>query len=282
MLYKKNQIVTPDLTKDEFRKQYSTLAVISTESVDLYLGKIKDTFLGINRAFDKDTERFLKEVDVTRFETLARAKRVKFGNFRYETVSKPEQFSGYYVDYMRQLVETTEVADQLIDSLLSNLKMAVSTFINEYSPTKSDMMYGHKGFTDAEKIIEGETKAIAAYFKAPPGKVRTKTQDVIKSFNDLPGIYAEFDKLKLMYTPTRHAEIETHVKSSAELIDVLIDLNTKSNILNRNNAMKKQLVDGIHITAAVVEYYYATYANVLFMAKAFVNLTEALNNNPED
>ena len=71
MLYSKNETPQIEMTKDEFVRRYSTQTVVSTESVDLYLGKIKDTFLGVGRAFDSDSERFFKEVDVTRCETLA-------------------------------------------------------------------------------------------------------------------------------------------------------------------------------------------------------------------
>ena len=46
--------------------------------------------------------------------------------------------------------------------------------------------------------------------------------------------------------------------------------------------LKKQLVSAIHTTAESVEYYYALYANTLFLAKAFTELTQALNNFPKD
>lgn len=279
-LYTKDSTPVITLSAEQFIRYHKTAAVISTENLDVYLSKIKDTFLGVDRLVDVKTERFFKEVDSNRYETISRAKKVKFVNFRSEVVSKPEQFKGYYLEYAEQLNKSGEVITELVDVLLSNLKLAVSTFINEYNLEKSDMMYGSKSFTDGAKILEHEKGAIASYFKAPAGKVRDKVQDLLKSNADFEPIFKEFDTLKKVYTEERHKEIQAHVKSVTELVDVMIDLNIKSNVLNRNDALKRQLMEAIHTTAQVVEFHYAMYAHTVFLAKAFTELTQTLNNFP--
>lgn len=279
-LFNNEKPLAVTLSAEQFMAYHKTANVISTESLDVYLSKIKDTFMGVDRLIDTKTERFFKEVDSNRYETISRAKKVKYFNFRNEVVSKPEQFKGYYTDYIDQLNKSSETITELVDVLLSNLKLAVSTFINEYNLEKSDMMYGSKSFTDGAKILEHESAAVGSYFKAPAGKVRDKVQELIKTNSDFEPIFEGFDKLKKVYTDARHKEIQAHVKSVVELVDVMIDLNIKSNVLNRNDQLKRQLMEAIHTAAQVVEYHYALYANTVFLAKAFTELTQTLANFP--
>lgn len=277
-LFNKTDKFELNLSQEKFVQYHSSASVLSTESLAVFLSQVKDTFSGVTRTFDAGTQRFFKEVDSSRFETIARAKEVKFVNFRHEVVAKPEQFKGYYLDYAKQLSVSAETVSELVDTMLSSLKLAVSTFINEYSPDKGDILYGQKSFTEGTKLLDSEKQEVAKFFKAPAAKVRDQVQNLMRSNADFEQIYLQFDTLKKIYTDDRHAEIERHVKSTTELVDVLIDLNVKSAVLNKNDELKKQLVSAIHSTASAVEYHYALYANTLFLAKAFKELTQSLNN----
>ena len=166
-LYKKTDKFELKQTPQQFVARHATSSVVSTESMAVFLSQIKDTFSGVTRTFDTQTQRFFKEVDSTRNETLTRAKEVKFANFRHEVVPKPEQFKGYYVDYIGQLNDSAIVVSELVDSLLSSLKLAVSTFINEYSPEKGDLLYGSNNFVQGSKLLKEEKAAYRVRSRSP-------------------------------------------------------------------------------------------------------------------
>ena len=61
------------------------------------------------------------------------------------------------------------------------------------------------------------------------------------------------------------------------MVDMLIEHNMKSGVLNKNNAVKKELMECIHVTAQLIEFYSGLFAQLMFFCGAFKGLTTALN-----
>ena len=61
------------------------------------------------------------------------------------------------------------------------------------------------------------------------------------------------------------------------LIDTLIDQNTKTDMLSKNDNIKKELISAIHISAREVEFLNYLYANAVVFYGCFQSLTSDLN-----
>lgn len=278
-LFSKNEVIKQDLTLEQFVERYSTSVVISEENLSDYLYKIKDTFTNVyNKLSSSVNDKVVIDTISTKFETLHKLKRVKFIDIKDYITSKPENFRGKYIDYTLDLINSSRIVSENTEITLNNLKLAVSSFINEYSDNKVITIYGSTYFKEANKIIETNKKDIAKYFPDSNSSSKAYIKDILKTNNDIEILYKNIEILDSIINLSKINYIAKLTKECSELIDSLITQNTKTNMLSRNNNIKKELVSAIYVSAREVELLNYLYANIIIFYGVFKNLIEDLNN----
>lgn len=270
-------IETPKLSQEQFNAYYQTASVVSMEAISDFFFKLKDSIATINNSlFTLDEDKSLTEVLSTRFETEHVAKRLKMTNLKDHTVLIPEHFSGKYVDYIQDLTLVTSEATKNVDQTLSSLKLAISGFINEYSEDSVTTLYGGVYFKDAEKLLTRHTAIISKYFKKNTNSVKSRVGDVLISFTDIPDIYKGLVTLDGVLGVAKIKEISKVANEASELVDVLIEQNRNSQILLKNDHVKKELMNALYIGAKQVEFVAYLYSNILFLHKAVKALSDLM------
>lgn len=268
----------PHFSMEEFRGHYQSASVISTEALSDYLYKVKDAF---SSTFDRLTAAVNDKVVVdstsSKFETMHRLKRVKFIDLKDYMTSKPENFRGKYVDYTLDLINASRVMVENTEATLNNLKLAISSFVNEYSENKVSTLYGGIYFKEAEKLTEENRKEISKYFPDSNGSTKTYVRDVLKTVNDVESLYKNIEMLDSILNLSKIDYIAKLTNECVSLIDTLIDQNTKTDMLSKNDTMKKELISAVHITAREVEFLNYLYGNAVVFYGCFKSLTEDLN-----
>lgn len=279
-LYKQTEKIVLDFSTEKFLEQYSTSPVVSLESVDLFLAKVKDSLqAGVAKVYS-DEPRYIEEMLSNKRATIVKAREVKFQYFAQETVSKPESFSGYYTQYLKELLVVSNEVSHATDYLLDTLKMTVGTFINEYSDDKHDQIYGAVAYSNAAKKIDSHKKTIANYFKAPPGKVKTQVKDILKSLQDIEPLYGQMESIAEIFTDAKVKAMGIKISSVTDMVDALVQVNMTSGVLTKKKDSKEKLLNAVHTTAEYVEYYHALLAHWVFFCKAFTDLAKSLEKFP--
>lgn len=276
-LYAPNQDFKLSFPEEKFINYYSSSVVISQEALSDYLYKIKDTYSNI---FSKLTSKYDKPViDITtnKFETIHKIRRLKFNNIKDYVTSKPENFKGKYVDYTLDLINSSNVIANDTETTLNNLKLALASFINEYSEDKLHTLYGSVYFKKSSKLIEEHTKEISKYFPIANGSTKDTIGNLLKTLNDIEALYKNIEILDSILNLTKINYIAKLTNEVAELVDSLIEYNIRTNILNNNNHAKKELISAIHTAAKEVEFLNYLYSNTIIFYGVFKNLIDDLN-----
>lgn len=277
-LYSQSAYEPTALSQDEFIRRHKVSAVISTESVSTFLGQFKDVVSNLVSVVTlQSPDKVVADVISTKHQTLAKAKEVSFANFRHVVISKPESFSGTYVDYLEDLTKTAKAVAMTVSVSTDRLKMLLASFINEYTDEKAETVYGHQLFVKETRELGDLKKVMAGYFTASSNKSKTTPDEVLKSMTDFLKLYDQLTELSRTLTEDRLKQIDRESKNLVEMVDLLIEHNMKSNILNKNNTAKKELMECIHATAQQIEFYNALFAQLMFFCGSFKGLTVALN-----
>lgn len=272
-LFTKEEDIKIQLTTESYRQA----EVLSLEAVTDYLGKTKDLFNSFQTTlFDYTSEQALLDATSTRHETLAIAKRVNFVHIADEVVTKPEKFEGSYNFYLKELIEVSEKSVEDTHQLLANIKMAISSFINEYTEEGVLSVYG-VGYAkeSAKKTVNGQ-KVIGSYFPKGNSSFKAKVKDVLRNLGEVDAIYKDVNKLEAAISHTKVKEIAKLSQEVSDMVDILIEQNGKSGILLRNTEAKKDLTEMIHIGAENVRFVSYLYANSLYFYKALQSLSEKI------
>ena len=276
-LFTSQEPLTLKLSMEKFVEYYNTASVVSLEAISDYFYKLKDLFTTLSSSLiGLNNDKIVTDALATRFETLYVLKRIKFVELRDEIVLKPENFKGKYIDYSADLIESASVLVRNTEENLHNLKMAVSSFINEYSENKVLTLYGISYFKEAEKIIETHRKNIAKYFPSSNSSVKAYVGDVLKSLSDVEQLYSDIQKLDKIINLSKINHISKLSSEVSDLIDVLIEQNTKSGILLKNNSTKKELINAIYTVAKEVELVSYIYSNCMFFYSAIKSLSDVI------
>lgn len=264
------------ISTEAFHQYHRTAEVVSMEAISDYLYKLKDGFVTLKAILVSDQDKVLTQALTTRFETQHVVKRLKFIDIKDHTVQIPENFKGKYIDYAQDLLQaaTTLVPNTL--TTLNNLKLAVASFINEYTEDKMHSLYGVAYFKEAEKLTEEIRKDIAKYFPKQTNATKAPIGSVLKTLSDITPLYETVQKLEAVINLDTIEQVNRLALDCSDLVDVLIEQNTKSGVLLKNNATKKELVDIIHITARQVELVSYLYGNAVFFYSSFKRLSELL------
>jgi hypothetical protein len=274
-LFAGEKIGEKNFSTEEFRNYHGTAKVVSTEAITDFFYKLKDSFNTLSSSIaGLDNDKIVTDVLATRFETSHVAKRVKFVELRDESVSKPEKFKGKYVEFSEDMIKSAGVLVDNTQESLSNLKMAVASFINEYSEDKVATLYGISYFKDAEKVTEAQRKDIAKYFTG--SGVKASVGDVLKSLSDIDVLFSDIQTLDSVLNQSKIEHIGKLANEVSELIDVLIEQNTKTGVLLKNDSVKKELISAVHIVAKEVELVSYLYSNCIFFYSGVKTLSEKI------
>lgn len=261
---------------EEFLNYYSKANIVSTEAVLDYLGAIKDKVNVFSTVVFTDTDNALVDATANRFQVQSVLKRVHFSDIAPEIVMTPERFQGEYTEYLKTLTAAAKEVVPEVTQLLNNLKMAISGFINEYSEDGILTVYG-KSYADAsEKIITKQKEKVSKFFPVNKSNTSSRVKDVIRKNGDVETL---LNDVKHLEANISHAKLKDIVKLSKEvsdMVDTLIEQNSKNGILLKNDNAKRDLVAMIYTGASGVEFVSYLYANTVYFYKALHSLTQAV------
>lgn len=276
-LYDSSEVIQPQFSQEQFNTYYQTASVVSLEALSDYFYKLKDAFSTIqSKVTDLNGDKIVSDTLSTRYETEHVIQRLKFVDLKDHLVQKPENFKGKYIDYIKDLILASNDVVNNTEATLNNLKLAISSFINEYAEDKINTLYGNVYFKDAEKITVKYTKEIAQYFPKADTSSKAEINDILKSLNDIPVIYNSITTLEKSINETKLKNISKLANEASELVDLLLEQNKTSSVLLRNDATKKDLVNAIYISAKQVELVSYLYSNAIFFYSSFKKLSDFL------
>lgn len=267
--------LTPFTSLESFIAYHATAEVLSMESVQTFLGQLKDVFNNAVKTFSlQPEEKFITETLADRYQISAKIKEIRLGDIRYVTISKPESFKGFYLDYLKDLESVGKETLQKFEEALPYVKTAVASFINEYSDVREDNIYGYHKLKKTDEHLKKMVKTIGDYFTLPSNKVKTTPPEVLKSLQDLNEIYAGLDRIsREVINPELFTKMQKEVKNVADLVDHLIQHNITTGVLLKNNAAKRELIECLSILAHLTEFYASLYAHLLALCSALQSLT---------
>lgn len=276
-LYSVNDSIATALSIEDFSKYHQTSSVISQEALSDYLYKLKDSFSTVfSTILNTNNDKIVTDVLATKFETKHVASRLKFIDVKELIVSKPENFSGKYIDYTKDLIAAASVLAPNTEITLNNLKLAVASFINEYKEENVYTVYGATYFKESKVTTEVYRKKISKYFPHSNASVKSNIGNLLKSLSDIDHLYNDIQKLDSLINLEKIEKISKLAHSTSDLIDSLIDHNVSSGILLKNNENKKQLIEAVHIAASEVELLSYLYSNTIFFYSAFKTMSDAI------
>ena len=276
-LYDSSEVIQPQFSQEQFNAYYQTASVVSLEALSDYFYKLKDIFSTIqSKVTDLNGDKVVADTLSTRYETEHVIQRLKFIDLKDYLIQKPENFKGKYIDYIKDLILASNEVVNNTEATLNNLKLAISSFINEYSEDKINTLYGNVYFKDAEKITAKYSKEIAQYFPKADTSSKAEVGSVLKSLNDIPVIYNSITTLERSINETKLKNISKLANEASELVDLLLEQNKTSSILLRNDTTKKDLVSALYTSAKQVELVSYLYSNAIFFYSSFKKLSDFL------
>ena len=261
---------------EEFVDYYAKANVVACEAVTDYLFAIKDKVNTLVTGTFSNTDVTLLDATANRFQVQSILKRVHFSDLAQEIVDTPERFHGEYVPYLRDMITVTAEAVPEVNQLLNNLKLAISGFINEYSEDGVLSIYGKSYALSSEKLLSKQKKIISKYFPVNKSNASARVKDLISKNSDIDTLFNESKQLE---ANINHVKLKNMIKLSKEIsdiIDVLIEQNSKSGILLKNDAAKRDLVEMIHVGAAGLEFISYLYTNTVYFYKALESLSSVV------
>ena len=275
-LYKQSDEVILQPSMEQFNEYCQTASVISAESLSYYYYKIKDTFSNVlSTLVHSYNDKIVKDVLSNKYSAEHAIKRLKFVDVKDFIVIKPENFKGKYVDYVDDLILVSTELVTNTEFTLNNLKIAISTFINEYNDSKVNSLYGNTYFKEASSITKKSINKISTYFPKPNKGVKAPIEDLLKSLNDIPSIYSSIETLDKILNQDKLNSINKLAIEAAELVDVLIEQSNSSSLVN-NSSTKTELVNSLYISAKEIEAVAYLYSNAVFFYSSFNELTKFL------
>jgi len=276
LFHSEEPIAVLHYSAEEFVDIYKTSSVVSTESVNDYFAGIKDKLSTLTQSLTTTTDKALLDATSNQYEVKGVLKRIHFSDLANENVTVPERFQGKYSDYVKALLDASKDSIPEAEQALNNLKMAVSSFINEYSEDGVLTVYGKRYLQAADKVFHGHQTKLATFFPIKKSTAISKVKEVVSSNGDIEKLFSSVKELEAHINLNKIKAISKQSKELSEMVDVLIDLNTRSGILLRNTDAKRDLVEMIHIGARAVEFSGYLYANTIYLYNAVKALSEVV------
>lgn len=263
-------------SSEEFVTLYNTSSVVSMESIGDFFHSVRDKLNTLSSSLLSNTDTALVDALANQYEVKNVLKRIHFSDLAYENVVIPERFEGQYTAYLKTLTDSSKVIVPDTEQLINNLKMAVSSFINEYSEDGVLTVYGKKYAKETSKTIETHRQKVAAFFPIKKSNAVAKVKDVVRSNGDIETLFLSVRQLEGHINLNKLKNISKIAKELSEMVDSLIDLNSRSGILLKNTDAKKDLVEMIHIGAIAVEFAGYLYSNTVYLYNALSELSSVV------
>lgn len=266
-----------DLSLEYYKEYFNDTTVISTESITDYFYKIKDLLnTSVNTIFNLNADKIFNDVNSSKYEVIHICKKFNFANMAENIVSKPEGFKGFYVDYANDLLIAAKYSVEASIKILEQLSTVICYYINDY---KEDNVYitNIKSLikTNEKTLIQNKDK-VQPYFKHNSATTKTPFKSVFRRMGDVELIYANIASLNEAVSIDKLANINKLATNCSELVDVLIDMNTKSNGKLINDAVRTDLTNATYLAANQVEFAAYVYSSIVNFYGVFYNTTEEI------
>lgn len=276
-LFDKRDQVQLTLSHESMAARIQSAQVLSLEAVSDYLARSKDLFGGvISQTYDVGTDKAALEATSRRHEVLSILKRLHFSALAEETVTKPEKFQGKYKDYLHDLISVCDKSVPDTIELLNALKMAISGFMNEYSEDGVVTIYGSHRKETSSRLTDQGLGALKVYFPEAKATFKARVKDVLKNLGDVESLFNDVKKLDAVCNFDTIKKIQKLAKEVSEMVDLLIEQNTKTGLLLNNDSAKKELMAMIDVAAHSVSFVGYLYANTLYLYNALKSLSEKI------
>lgn len=277
LLFSKEQPKPMVLSQEAFVNYYSTASVVSTEAISDYFFKLKDTLsTATTKVFSLDDDRLVTDVLSSRFEVENKIKRLKFSNLKPYSVTIPENFKGKYVDYIKDLTDSSRALIPDTEKALGTLKMTLSAFMNEFSEDKADNLFGKVVYKESEKQTKIHQDKISKYFPSKSNATKGYIKDVLNNLDEIPKIFAGISELEKLINPSTLKNITKLTNEVSEMVDLVLEQNNKTGFLLNSNYLKKDLITALHTVAKEVELVAYLYSNAMFFYKAVDSLSNTV------
>ena len=251
--------------------------VIAQEAMTDYFNKIKDLLnTSYNNIFNQDADRIYTDVNSNKYEVVGVCKRLDFKNAANVLMSKPENFKGFYADYVQDLLKTSQEIKPLTIEMLDKLKQRIAFFINEYKEGQENLGIPSKYFESKEKDIEQSTKEISKYFKMSNGSTKAEFADLYRRMSDIEVVFAGISSINDTMTISEVNKIGKLSVEISEFIDMLIELNVKGGGKIINDDVKKELTSSTYAAAKALEAVAYTFSNIVNFYGVFYNNTNEI------
>lgn len=276
-LFEGEEIAPMNVSLEEFSKRYNASVFISREAIQDYFYKLKDVISTTNESiFNSDLEKASLDATKDKYEVINISKRIHIAHLSDEVVTTPDKFKGTYLDLLLELKSSSGIMYEDTIKLLSNIKMAVASFINEVSKDGALSIYGVSYSKNSKKKREECLKKVSKFFPHSKSITKAKATDVLKSLKDLEVIFKEVPELAKVSSEYKIDKLLTLSKEVSEMVDILIEQNANSGVLTNNSTAKKDLVDMLQVGATNVEFCGYLYSNTLFLYKAIKDLSDTV------
>lgn len=263
------------ISVETYKDYFLSTDYIVTEDLTDFFVKIKSIF---SDAIDKITfaynDKMTYDINKDKIIYLHAINKIKFTDIAPKLISKPNNFKGYYIEYLNDLYSYMNTQLGNIFTTIEKLKYFISYYINEYKSDVFDVNTSLTYFKNIEKQVEKTNKEISSYFKANDHSTKDEFKRLYKTLNDVNVIYKlieNFDKFNL---DSNIKIIEKESKNCMELVDTLIDNNLKARGKLINDEVKKNLTFATYVTAKQIEIISYLFANLVSFYGVFKNNLE--------
>ena len=269
-LFSKDDDIKLDMSLEEFVTFYSNSKVVASEGISDFLYKIKDIF-HTNLNTYKLNDRVTIDTYANKTLFLSKIRKINFIDIKDIYTSKPENFKGLIVKYLDDLESVSLVTMRNFKDTLDALNVSIGEFIHNYDDSRVTQLYGLSKFKNTDQLLETNRKVIAKYFPIGNGSTKAYIKDIYNSLRDFETVYTQLSNLDKVLSKESVDEAFKLSNETSNLIDLLIDLNKKNDILNNNDKSKTDLMTAVHIAAKEIEFVNYLYSNFVIVNGVFKN-----------
>lgn len=268
-LFTEAPVLKNTMTVEQYAQYFQETQVIAYETFSDYYAKIKDMLNGFAFSiYSPYNDKAVKDTLSRKNEVIQKVRTLDYTRTSMALTSKPNNFRGYYVDYLDELKDVSEYHNDHIFTILNKFKIMIANYINNTTPDKEGIVLGLSFFKETEQRLNKDKDRISKYF-VNNGSTKASFRQLFKNYNDVPKLIDSVMLLDRTIYPESLDKVDKEVKSCRELIDTLISSAMNESTLN--NQYKKDIVYCTNVAAQSVEFVYYLYSNAFTFYSVFNN-----------
>lgn len=206
--------------------------------------------INLNNKDDEEYSAIIKQIKKTNINLSKKIKFANFGTYNKLLVSIPENFKGYFLNYLILLDSLNKDIYENGIEILTNYNTILSTFISNKEDKISMKDYTNL-YKDAAKKRENILNQLSLYFDDNKAS-KNYLENVIERFADLDNLEKEVTNFDKAHNKQNMSNITSLVDKSVELLNLII-LNSESEIKNISGSAAINISKGAYEVGKYVE-----------------------------